>query len=123
MSAAAVPPAQGMLGVIYDKPSKRKNAAFACYSAGNPMGFVFGMISGGIVSHLFNWRASFWWLGIIYSLFTVIAIFIVPKDTTKKEKLSLDVLKRFDIPGAFLTIVGTGMFSTALRYVPVQYRY
>src|SRR4051812_27383487 len=33
VSAAAVPPAQGILGNIYEKPSKRKNYAFACFSA------------------------------------------------------------------------------------------
>ncbi|KAG9769387.1 major facilitator superfamily transporter, partial [Aureobasidium melanogenum] len=42
MTAASVPPAQGLLGTIYEKPSRRKNAAFACFSAGNPLGFVFG---------------------------------------------------------------------------------
>ena len=40
MCASAVPPAQGMLGVIYDKPSKRKNAAFACFSAGELVMFL-----------------------------------------------------------------------------------
>ena len=34
MSAAAVPPASGILGVAYEKPSRRKNYAFACFSAG-----------------------------------------------------------------------------------------
>lgn len=36
-SASATPPAVGLLGTIYDKPSKRKNYAFACFSAGNPL--------------------------------------------------------------------------------------
>jgi hypothetical protein len=114
MSAAAVPPAQGMLGVIYDKPSKRKNAAFACFSAGNPLGFVFGTIASGIASKIFNWRASFWLLALIYVGFAIIAVFIVPNDTTEKERLSLVVLKRFDVVGTILAIAGTGMFSAAL---------
>ena len=42
MAAAAVPPAVGILGVCYEKPSRRKNAAFACFSAGNPMGMACG---------------------------------------------------------------------------------
>jgi MFS family permease len=114
MSAAAVPPAQGMLGVIYDTPSKRKNAAFACFSAGNPLGFVFGMIASGIASKLFSWRASFWLLAIIYVGFAVIAFFIVPNDTAEKEAPSIEVLKRFDVVGTILAIAGTGMFSAAL---------
>ncbi|KAF5860792.1 hypothetical protein ETB97_001074 [Aspergillus alliaceus] len=35
-SAAVVPPATGGLGAVYKEPSKRKNRAFACLSAGNP---------------------------------------------------------------------------------------
>ncbi|KAF2427147.1 MFS general substrate transporter [Tothia fuscella] len=114
MSAAAVPPAQGMLGIVYDKPSKRKNAAFACFAAGNPLGLVFGMIFSGIATQLFGWRASFWLLSIIYAIIAIIAFFIVPIDTTEKTKLSWDVWKRFDVVGVILTIAGTGMFSAAL---------
>jgi MFS family permease len=59
-SAAAVPPAVGILGAAYEQPSKRKNKAFACFSAGNPVGFVFGCIFSGVAANLFNWRASFY---------------------------------------------------------------
>lgn len=114
MSAAAVPPAQGMLAVIYDTPSKRKNAAFACFSAGNPLGFVFGMIASGIATQVLGWRASFWWLAVVYLVFAVIAYFIVPNDTRDKEELGWNVWKKFDILGVILTIAGTGMFSAAL---------
>lgn len=59
-SAAAVPPAVGILGAAYETPSKRKNYAFACFSAGNPVGFVFGCIFSGVAANLFSWRASFY---------------------------------------------------------------
>jgi hypothetical protein len=75
MSAGAVPPAQGMLGAIYEVPSRRKNAAFACFSSGNPLGFVFGMLSGGIASQVFSWRASFWFLALVYVSLLVISNF------------------------------------------------
>lgn len=114
MSAGAVPPAQGLLGVIYDKPSKRKNAVFACFSAGNPLGFVFGMISSGVATQILSWRASFWWIAIVYACFTVVAIFTVPSDPTEKQKLSWETLRRFDIPGVLLVVAGIGMFSGAL---------
>src|SRR6201996_9114666 len=115
MSAAAVPPAQGMLAVIYDVPSERKNAVFACFSAGNPLGFVFGLISGGIVSQIFNWRAGFWWLAIVFFVLTIVAIFVLPKDDTPREKISKDTLRRFDLLGSLLAIAGTGLFAAALR--------
>ncbi|KAL9078162.1 MAG: hypothetical protein Q9157_002920 [Trypethelium eluteriae] len=118
MTASSIPPAQGMLGVIYEQPSKRKNYAFACFSAGNPLGFVFGTILSGIATDLFNWRASFFLLAIIYLAFTIIAIFTVPKDTTQKERISLEALYRFDVLGTILTIAGIGMFSAALSLGP-----
>lgn len=103
-----------MLGTIYEYPSKRKNAAFACFSSGNPLGFVFGMLSAGIASQIFSWRASFWFLAIVYFLFTILAAFTIPKDVTEKSPLNIDTFKRFDLLGVFLTIAGTGTFSAGL---------
>lgn len=114
MSASGVPPAVGLLGIVYEKPSKRKNAAFACFSAGNPLGFVFGTIFSGIATSLFSWRASFWLLAIIYLCFSIIAFFTVPKDFTDKEPLNMETFKRFDPVGNLCTIAGVGMFSAAL---------
>ncbi|RAK95313.1 MFS general substrate transporter [Aspergillus ibericus CBS 121593] len=114
MSAASVPPAQGMLANIYQRPSKRKNRVFACFSAGNPLGFVFGSIFSGIATQLFNWRASFFLLAIIYVVVVAIALFTVPADHGAKEPWSLQALKKFDAVGTILTIAGIGMFSGAL---------
>ncbi|KAG9608440.1 major facilitator superfamily transporter, partial [Aureobasidium melanogenum] len=114
MTAASVPPAQGLLGTIYEKPSRRKNAAFACFSAGNPLGFVFGTIFSGIASDIFNWRASFFLLAIIYLVFSVLAVFTVPKDTTPKEPFTWETFQKLDPIGVVLTIAGVGMFCAAL---------
>lgn len=54
--AMVVPPAGGILGAAYEKPSKRKNMAFAAFSAGNPTGFVLGSITCGIATMLFSVR-------------------------------------------------------------------
>ncbi|KAL1390200.1 aminotriazole resistance protein [Phyllosticta capitalensis] len=113
-AAAAVPPAQGMLATTYNRPSKRKNRAFACFSAGNPLGMVIGSIFSGIAVQLFNWRASFWLLAIIFAVITALAIFILPADVTAKQPLNGESGKRLDIVGAGLTIAGIGMFSAAL---------
>lgn len=56
--AMVVPPAGGILGQAYGRPSKRKNMAFAAFSAGNPTGFVFGSITCGIATMLFNVSAD-----------------------------------------------------------------
>lgn len=54
--AMVVPPAGGILGAAYGKPSKRKNLAFSAFSAGNPAGFVLGSITCGIATRLFDVR-------------------------------------------------------------------
>lgn len=118
-SAASIPPAQGILGNIYQRQSRRKNRVFACFSAGNPMGFVFGSICSGLAVQIFNgkWRASFFFMAIIYVIVVVVALFSIPADDTTKEEFSLQALKRFDVVGSILTIIGIGMFSAALRFV------
>ena len=115
-SAAAVPPAQGMLGVIYARPSQRKNRAFGCFGAGNPMGFIFGTILAGVFTQVFNWRAGFFLLAIVYFCISIIAAFTVPEDTTPKQKFNAETMKKLDLPGTALTIFGIGMFCAALRY-------
>ncbi|KAK7540006.1 major facilitator superfamily domain-containing protein [Phyllosticta citribraziliensis] len=113
-AAAAVPTAQGMLATTYHRPSKRKNRAFACFSAGNPLGMVTGSIFSGIAVQLFSWRASFWLLAIIFAVITCVAIFILPPDQSVKLPLNRESGKRLDIVGSGLTIAGIGMFSAAL---------
>ena len=115
VSASAIASAQGILGSIYEKPSKRKNYAFACFSAGNPLGLVFSSIFSGIATQLFGWRSSFWLLAIIYLVVTIIACFIVPVDDSEKLPLSIKSLKQFDVIGAALTIGGIGLLSTGFR--------
>ena len=122
-SAMVVPPAIGILGAAYAAPSKRKNLAFSAFSAGQPIGFVFGSIFCGIAARLFDWRAAFVLLAILWAVFTVVGYYFVPagveayaEGLTLRERFhgSLD---KFDIVGTVLTIFGTGMFTAALTWV------
>jgi MFS family permease len=113
-AASAVPPAVGLLGVVYEKPSKRKNWAFACFSGGNPLGFVFGTIFSGVATNLFNWRASYYFLAILFLFFSILGWFTVPRDPSDKQPVNCETLKQFDVVGVLMTIGGIGMFSAAL---------
>ncbi|KAI1273177.1 major facilitator superfamily domain-containing protein [Xylaria sp. FL0933] len=120
-AAMVVPPAIGILGAAYETPSKRKNAAFSSFSAGNPLGFVFGTILCGVATQLFNWRAAFILLSIIWAVFTVFAFWAVPNvETFERAPLRerLGALKQFDYVGTILTILGTGMFAAGLTLGP-----
>ncbi|KUI68577.1 hypothetical protein VM1G_04181 [Cytospora mali] len=123
--AMVVPPAGGILGAAYGKPSKRKNLAFSAYSAGNPTGFVFGSIACGIATRLFNWRAAFFFIAILWAVFFIHAFWAVPNveafDSSEPLKQRLSIFfKRFDTVGAILTLFGTGMFTAGITLGPAD---
>jgi MFS family permease len=112
-SAAIVPPAAGQLGAVYEKPSKRKNRAFACFSAGNPLGFVGGMMVSGVATYVYSWRASFWTLAAIFSVFTVVASWTFPPDDFQAVPVDRNVFRKFDVLGTIFVVVGFACFSGA----------
>lgn len=119
-SAMLVPPAIGILGAAYSEPSQRKNWAFACFSAGNPLGFALGSIVCGIAARIFNWRAGFILMAIIWAILGVASIWILPsveafEPAPFKTRLRV-ALKRFDSLGTVLTVLGIGMLTAALTY-------
>lgn len=123
-SAVIVPPAIGILGAAYSEPSKRKNWAFACFSAGNPVGFGLGSIIMGISARIFDWRAGFLFFTILWGLLAILSIWAVPDIEAFEpgpfgQRLRVG-LKKFDIVGTALTIAGVGLFTTALTYVSSQ---
>ncbi|KAJ2896987.1 hypothetical protein MKZ38_005050 [Zalerion maritima] len=122
-SAMVVPPAIGILGAAYSVPSRRKNVAFAAFSAGNPLGFVFGSIVCGIATKVVNWRGALVLLCIIWVLLTLLGAWAIPADQSTSEPLPnrlKKVVKTFDSLGTVLTIVGTGLFTTGLTLGPTD---
>ncbi|RYF58607.1 MAG: MFS transporter [Cytophagaceae bacterium] len=99
---------------MYDKPSRRKNRAFGCFSAGNPLGFVFGTILSGLFTQIFNWRAGFFLIAITYLVTSIVAFVTVPTDTMPKQTVDRETLRKLDLPGTGMTIAGIGMFCAAL---------
>jgi len=118
-SAMVVPPAIGIMGAAYEKPSRRKNLAFSAFGAGNPLGFVFGSILSGVATMLFDWRASFILIAILWGLFTILAFWTIPKveayplDQPLKVRLN-SFIKTFDSVGTILTIFGTGLLTASI---------
>jgi predicted MFS family arabinose efflux permease len=73
-----------------------------------------GSIFSGVAAHLFSWRASLWLLAMIYISFFIASIWTVPKTQASIEKMSWDVLRRFDVFGILLSIAGIALFCASL---------
>lgn len=54
-------------------------------------------------------------LAIIYLLVAIITCFTVPVDDSERLPFPVDLLKRFDVVGAALTIGGIGLYAAGIR--------
>ena len=87
-AAANVPTAIGILGVTF-QPGKAKNYAFATYSAGAPLGSVFGNFLGGLVGQYATWKWVFWILAIMAGLVTNAGQLVIPVPRIQPSKSKL----------------------------------
>lgn len=118
-AAMVVPPAIGIMGAAYETPSKRKNLAFSAFSAGNPLGFVFGSVVSGLATMVFNWRASYVLIAILWVVFAVLAVWTIPDVEAYPPEQAFGERARqfvstFDFVGTALTIIGTGLLTAAI---------
>jgi len=112
-ASGAIPAALGIIGVAYP-PGTRKNKAFATFSAGNPSGWVVGLIIGGLLTSYSSWRWGFRVVTIIGFIFTAIGFWVLPPDPPKdpnRPRIKIDWL------GALLVVCGVGVFCYGLRYL------
>ncbi|KAF2801053.1 MFS general substrate transporter, partial [Melanomma pulvis-pyrius CBS 109.77] len=76
-SAAMVPTAIGIIGVTFP-PGKAKNYAFSCYSAGAPLGGIFGNLFGGVIGEYLVWKWVFWIYAILAAICTLTGYLVIP---------------------------------------------
>ena len=90
-------------------------AKFPAYSA-CPLLIVVSAFVAGIVTTITTWRAVFWTLCVIYSIFTIITWWTVPMDDAHqlKGRLDFETLRKFDFLGALLAVAGIAMFVASL---------
>nr|OQO17308.1 hypothetical protein B0A51_12149 [Rachicladosporium sp. CCFEE 5018] len=88
-AAANVPTAIGIIGVTFTPGSKAKTYAIATYSAGAPLGSVFGNFLGGLVGEYASWKWVFWILAILAALVTVASQLVIPLPRMNTEPISL----------------------------------
>lgn len=101
--ACSTPAAAGFLGSTY-KDSKRKNMAMSCFGIGAPVGGACGFFIGGVCETALDWRASQFFLTILFGLLAIGVIIFIPNDNKIDWNHSKEVMKSLDYVGAFLSL-------------------
>ncbi|KAF9478870.1 MFS general substrate transporter [Pholiota conissans] len=101
-AAATIPASLGILAHSFP-PSRARSLAFATFSAGAPIGAVFGTAVGGVLTEYTakTWRSSFYLLGALTVLCFIGGLISIDKDVPSEE-----VDKRIDWVGSFLVTAG-----------------
>ncbi len=119
--AGGVAPSYSLISENY--PPEKRARALAIFSLGIPIGTALGIIMGAVISSIFNWRVSFYILGIIGILFAPIFYLLVKEQPNKASnqeynfKATIKILKSkpsfwfLSIGAAFASMIGYGLFN------------
>ena len=98
-AAALVPASLSLLTAIYDEGEER-NRAIGIYGAMAALGFVVGMVGGGVITELLGWR----WVMFVNVPVALVALLPAPK--TIPESRDEQAPRALDLPGAATATLG-----------------
>ncbi|EUC65524.1 MFS transporter [Rhizoctonia solani AG-3 Rhs1AP] len=121
--AANTPAAVGLFGAHFTGRAKEK--AFAILGGAQPLGYIGGLIIGGILCQSpVGWRSLFWVQAALGAIFSAMAWYCLPPNSPAPDsedehgddtrKVMLKRLKRIDWVGAGLSTAGLGLFTFSL---------
>lgn len=96
---------------------KSRNIAFAAMGGGQPIGFSFGLVLGGVFSDTIGWRWGFHISAIINTIVFVIAVFGLPKVHEKEPQVWSRLKNEIDWIGITLGSVSLALLSYCFAYV------
>ncbi|RUS15058.1 major facilitator superfamily domain-containing protein [Endogone sp. FLAS-F59071] len=99
-AAMTVPSSVGIIGTYFPN-GVRKNRAFFIYGASGAVGFVIGLIIGGILTNTIGWRYLFYITACLSGFFAILSVVVLPANlgmTAASER-------RLDVGGAALVTV------------------
>ncbi|KAJ7572217.1 major facilitator superfamily domain-containing protein [Mycena floridula] len=109
-AAANTPTGIGLL-VGYFPPGPRRNQAFGIFGAGQPLGFILGIILAGvIVDSKATWRGIFYIQAGLSACFVLLGWFVLPRS----QQHTPGQYKGIDWRGAILSISGIGLLTYSL---------
>ncbi|EMD34687.1 hypothetical protein CERSUDRAFT_116875 [Gelatoporia subvermispora B] len=107
IGAAANTPAGISIISVHFPPGRSKNTAFAVLGAGQSIGFIAGMILGGLLSQSpGSWRSIFWLQIGLSCVLVALGWFVLPYEETQRR-----YNKGLDWVGAVLSTAGFGLLT------------
>jgi MFS family permease len=92
-----------------------RNTAFACFGAGQPLGFSVGLVLGGVFVDSIGWRYGYYIGALLIFAIFLISIFGIPAEQDEEPHSLATMLLRMkteiDWIGCFLLSTSLGMFS------------
>ncbi|CAF9903178.1 MAG: hypothetical protein ALECFALPRED_000157 [Alectoria fallacina] len=83
-AAFTIPPAQAHIAIYFSDP-KKKVTALGYWGAAGSLGFIVGLILGGVLTDLLTWRWIFWISLILSSVVIPSAMLVLPYPRTKRQ--------------------------------------
>jgi EmrB/QacA subfamily drug resistance transporter len=110
-AAALVPASLSLLTAIFAEGEER-NRAIGIYGAMAALGFVVGMVGGGVITEFLGWR----W--VLFVNVPVALVVLVPTPAALPESRNESVARSLDLAGALTITVGLGSLIYAISEVP-----
>jgi MFS family permease len=90
----------------------RRNIAFACLGAGQPLGFSVGLVLGGVFTSSIGWRYGYYIGTILIAFITVASFFSLPKSLKSRTPITRQrLLNEVDWVGASILSFSLGLLS------------
>src|SRR5215217_2883234 len=110
-AAALVPASLSLLTAIFAEGEER-NRAIGIYGAMAALGFVVGMVGGGVITEFLGWR----W--VLFVNVPVALAALVPSPAALPESRNESAPRSLDLAGALTATSGLGMLIYAISEVP-----
>src|SRR5215216_3358130 len=110
-AAAFIPASLSLLTTAFAEGEER-NRAIGLYGAMAALGFVVGMVGGGIITEFLGWR----W--VMFVNVPVALAALLPAHRAVAESRDQDAPRTLDVPGALTATSGLGLLIYAISEVP-----
>lgn len=106
-AAAMAPASLALVATLFAEPARR-DRALGAYGAMTGVGFIAGIVLGGVLTERLNWR----W--VLFATVPIALAALLPAPMVIPESRDSDAPRSFDLPGATTAICGVALLIYAL---------